>query len=75
MLELFITNIQFFTSQDVNWCTGVVWIECGFVFNQQFELSDWRHPFTAEDPLVSKGYNATFVQICPDEETPSGLPW
>ncbi len=30
--------------------------------------SFWRHPFTAEDPLVSKWYNATFLQICSDFE-------
>ncbi len=32
-------------------------------------LSIWRHPFTAEDPLLSKWCNATFLQICSDEET------
>ncbi len=31
----------------------------------------WRHPFTAEDPLVSKWCNAKFLQICSDEETNS----
>ncbi len=30
-----------------------------------------RHPFTAEDPLVRKLCNATFPQICSDEETNS----
>ncbi len=37
-------------SQDVNWWTGV----CGLLwcFYQLFGLSFWRHPFTAEDPLV-----------------------
>ncbi len=30
--------------------------------------SFWRHPFTAEDPLVSKWWNATFLQIYSDEE-------
>ncbi len=29
------------------------------VFNQLFGLSFWRHPFTAEDSLVSKWCNAT----------------
>ncbi len=33
--------------------------------------SFWRHPFTAEDPLASKWWNATFLQICSDEETNS----
>ncbi len=31
--------------------------------------SFWRHPFTSEDPLVSKLCNAIFFQICSDEET------
>ncbi len=37
------------------------------VFYQLFGLS--RHPFTAEDPLVSKWYNGTFLHICSDKET------
>ncbi len=42
---------------------------CGLLwcFYQLFGLS--RHPFTAEDPLVSKWYNGTFLQICSDKET------
>ncbi len=28
-----------------------------------FKLSFWRHPFAAEDPLVSKLCNAIFLQI------------
>ncbi len=45
-----------FASQHVNWWTGVVWISCGLLwcFYQLFGLSYWRHPFTAEDPLLSK---------------------
>ncbi len=31
--------------------------------------SFWRHPFTADYPLVSKWCNAKFLQICSDEET------
>ncbi len=34
-------------------------------------LSLWRHPFTAVDPLVSKWCNATFLQICSDQQTNS----
>ncbi len=58
-------------SQDVNWWTGVVCTTCGLLwcFYQLFGLSFWRHPFTAEDPLVSKWCNATFLQISSDEET------
>ncbi len=51
------------------------WLEpCGFLtgllwcFYQLLGLSFWRHPFTAEDSLVSKWYNAKFLQICSDEE-------
>ncbi len=34
-------------------------------------LKFWRHPFTAEDPSVSKWCNATFLKICFHEETPN----
>ncbi len=69
----FLTNMQLFTSQDVNWWTGVVWITCGLLwcFYQLFGLSFWRHPFTLKDPLVSKWCNATFLEICSDETTNS----
>ncbi len=67
MMDLFLTNTELLTQQNINWCTGVVWITCGLLwcFYQLFGLSFWRHPFTAEDPLVSKW----FLQICSDEET------
>ncbi len=45
------------------------------VFNQLFGLSFWRHPFTAEHPLVSKWCNATFLQICSHKETNSYTSW
>ncbi len=35
----------------------VMWITVKFY---QFGLSFWRHPFTAEDLLVSRGFNAIF---------------
>ncbi len=65
MMDLFLINTQLLSSQDVNWWTGVVWITCGLLwcFYQLFGLSFWRHPFTAEDPLVSRWCNATFYQI------------
>ncbi len=44
-------------------------------FYQQFGLSFWRHPFTAEDPLVSKWCNAKFLQICSDEKPNSSTCW
>ncbi len=56
---MFLTNMQLFTSHNVNWWTGVVWFICGLMwcFYQLFGLSFWRHPFTAEHPLVSKWCN------------------
>ncbi len=76
-MDLFLTNMQLFASQDVNWWTGVVWITCGLLwcFYQLFGLSFWRHPFTAEDPLVSKWCNATCLKICSDEERNSFTSW
>ncbi len=73
ILFKFITNTHLSTSQDVNWWTRFVWITGGLLwcFNQLFGLSFWRHPFATEDPLVSKWYNATFLQIGFDEETNS----
>ncbi len=41
----------------LEWC-GLLW--CLY---QLFGLSFWRHPFTAEHPLLSKWCNATFLQI------------
>ncbi len=61
MMDLFLTTTQIFASQDITWWTGVVWIIV--MFYQLFRLSFWRHPFTAEDPLVSKRYNAKYLQI------------
>ncbi len=65
MMDLFITNMQLLASQDVNWWSGVVWITCGLLwcFYQLFGLSFWRHPFTAEHPLVRQWCEATFLQI------------
>ncbi len=49
----------------LEWC-GLLWC-----FYQLFGLSFWRHPFTAEDPLVNTWCNAKFLQICSNEETNS----
>ncbi len=45
----------------LEWCGVLV----GYrdVFNQLFGLSFWRHPFTAEDPLLGKWCNASLLQI------------
>ncbi len=55
----FLQSLRCFTSQEVNWWTRVMWIACGLLwcFYQLFGLSFWWHPFTAEDPLVSKWCN------------------
>ncbi len=47
-MHLFLTNMQIFISQDVNWFTGL------WYFYQLFGLLFWWHPFTAEDPFESK---------------------
>ncbi len=73
LMDLFLTNMQHFGWQDVNWWTVVVWITCELLrcFYQLFGPSFWRHPFTADYPSVSKWCNATFLQICSDKETNS----
>ncbi len=52
-----VTDLEKFSisSLALQW-TGVMWITCRLLwcFYQLFGLSFWRHPFTAEDPLVSK---------------------
>ncbi len=77
IMDLFLINMQFFTSQDINWWTEVVWITCALLwcFYQLFGHSFWRHPFTAEDPLVSKRFNDKFLQIYSSEETKSSTSW
>ncbi len=54
MMDLF----HLLSSQDINWWTGVEWITCGLLwcFYQLFGLSFWRHPFTAEHPLLRQWY-------------------
>ncbi len=44
-------------------------------FYQLFILSFWRHPFTAEDQLVSESCNAKFLQIFCNKETNSSTSW
>ncbi len=67
---LFLIDTAFFPSEDVNWWTGIVWITCELLwcFWQLFGLWFWRHPFTAEDPLVSKWCNAKVFQISDEEK-------
>ncbi len=46
---------------------GEVWITV--MFYQLFGLSFWRHPFTAEHPLVSKWSKTIFLKIYLHKET------
>ncbi len=51
--------------------TGVVLlVDYLYYFYQLFGLSFWRHPFTADDPLVSS--DAKFLQIYSIEKPNSG---
>ncbi len=50
----------------------VLWIVDLWCFYHLFGLSFWRHPFTAKPSIVEQVIcNATFLQICSDEETNS----
>ncbi len=66
----FTTNSLHKTLTDGLDTRGLLWC-----FYQLFELSFWRHPFTAEDPLLSKWCNVKFLKICSDEETKSSVSW
>ncbi len=54
-MDLFITTSSFYFT-DINWWNGsgvdCLWIVFIF-FSQLFGHSIWRHPFTADDPLMS----------------------
>ncbi len=56
---------------------GLEW--CGLLVDYFDVLSClnsfWRHPFTAEDPLVSRWCEPKYFQICSDEETNSSTSW
>lgn len=59
VIGLFITNLQLFSSQDVNWWTGVVRITCGLLW---FFLSDvWTLCLTA--PIHCSGSIAEQVNL------------
>ncbi len=77
IMDLFLINTELFASQDVNRWAGVMWITCGLLwcFYQLFGLSFWRHPFTTEDPFVSKWCNDTFIRMFFDIETNSTTSW
>ncbi len=64
-------SIMLFSNCQLMDRSGVDYLWIIVMFYQLFGLSFWRHPFTAEDPLVSKWFNATFLLICSHEETNS----
>ncbi len=66
MIDLFPKSVQLFTSQDINWCTGVIWITCGSLIL----ILILTAPIHSRG-LVGTSCNATFLQICSDEETNS----
>ncbi len=70
-------KLDLFTTQDINWWTEEVWVTYGLLwcFYQLFGLSFWRHPFTAEDPFVSKWCNATVLQSVPMKKQNSSTSW
>ncbi len=55
MKKLFVWNMML--TDRLEWC-GLFWC-----FYHPFGLSFWRHPFTADDPLMSRWCNAKFLQI------------
>ncbi len=52
-------SLRMMLTDGLEWC-GLLVDYCD-VFISCFGLSFWRHPFTAEHPLVSKWCNATFI--------------
>ncbi len=60
MIDLLFTNMQLFTRFHLMDWSHVEYCD---VFYQLFGLSFWRHPFTAEDLLISQWCNAKFLHI------------
>ncbi len=60
-MDLFLTNMQLFTSQDINWWTGVVWII------EMFLSVVWTLILTApihyRASIYERVMNTTFLQI------------
>ncbi len=61
------------SSQDVNWWTGLVWITCGLLwcFYQLFGLSFWWHPFTSIGEKVMECYISPNLM----KKTNSSISW
>ncbi len=69
MMDLFLTNTQLLASQDINWWTGVVWIIVMFL--SAVWILILTAPIHCRGSIGDKWWNATFLQICSDEETNS----
>ncbi len=54
----------------MDWSCGLLWC-----FDQLFGLSFVWHLFIAEDPLMTKWCNATFLQICSENKNILHLVW
>ncbi len=80
VLEMY-TFLSWFKLDDifVDWSLFILmtdlFLDILWHFYQLFRHSFWRHPFTAEDPVMSMWCNAKFLQICSDEETNSSTSW
>ncbi len=70
----FLQTFNFTRCELMDW-SGVHYLWIIVMFYQLFGPSFWRHPFTAEDPLVSKLCNAKFQQNFSCEETHSSTSW
>ncbi len=74
-MGLFLTNMLFFASQDHGLELYDLWIVVMFLL-AVWMAPFWRHPFTAECPLVRKWCNAQFLQTCwSNAETHSTTSW
>ncbi len=75
IMNLFITNMQLFSSQDVNWWAGVMWIIVIF-FSCLNSHYDGTHSLQRIHWQVMH-CNVKFLQICSDEEANStfGMAW
>ncbi len=80
MVDLFLTNTHSFwlhkmLTDGLEWC-GLLVDYCDVFISCLDSHSDGTHSLqTVEDPLLSKCCNATFLQICSDEETNSSTSW
>ncbi len=69
MIDVFFTNMQLLSSQDVNWWTGVVWIIVMFLVDTD---SDGTHSLQS---IHWWDTDAMLHFSKPDEETNSSTSW